>query len=129
MPRIFTPVDISQEEKEVRKDYFDRHTPVVLCDNYATEGEKFKVKIRLGTEYNHPDDPEHFINYVQLWNRETFIAEAHFAPGTLGNKPEHVEVDFYIVPGPVTMNLSAMSVCTKHGLWQSVSREVSIRKR
>ena len=44
MPRIFNPVDISQEEKEIRKDYFDRHTPVVICDNYATEGEKFKVK-------------------------------------------------------------------------------------
>ena len=129
MPRIFNPVDISKEEKEVRKDYFDRHTPVVICDNHATEGEKFKVKIRIGTEYNHPDDPDHFINYVQLWNRETFIAEAHFAPGTLGNVPEHVEVDFYVVPGPVTMNLSAMSVCTKHGLWQSESREVSIRKR
>lgn len=128
MPRIFNPVDISQEEKEVRKDYFDRHTPVVVCDSYATEGEKFKVKVRVGTEYNHPDDPDHFITYVQLWNRETFIAEAHFAPGTLGSKPEHVEVDFYLVPGPVTMNLSAMSVCTKHGLWQSESREVSIRK-
>ena len=75
MPRIFNPVDISQEEKEVRKDYFDRHTPVVICDDYATEGVKFKVKIRLGTEYMHPDDPDHFISYVQLWNRETFIAE------------------------------------------------------
>jgi superoxide reductase len=129
MPRIFNPVDISKEEKELRKDYFDRHTPVIICDDIATEGEKFKVKVRLGTEYNHPDDPDHFISYVQLWNRETFIAEAHFAPGTLGNKPGHVEVDFYIVPGGVSMNLSAMSTCTKHGLWQSLSREVSIRKR
>ena len=57
-----------------------------------------------------------------------FLAEAHFAPGALGNKAEHVEVDFYIVPGSVSMNLSAMSVCTKHGLWQSESREVTIRK-
>jgi len=51
MPRIFNPVDISQEEKELRKDYFDRHTPVLICDSHAAEGEKFKVKIRLGTEY------------------------------------------------------------------------------
>ena len=128
MPRIFKAVDISKEEKELRKDYFDRHTPHIHCDSYAIEGEKFKVKVRLGTAYTHPDDPDHFIKYVQLWNRETFLAEAHFAPGTLGNNPEHVEVDFYMVPGPVTMNLSAMSVCTKHGLWQSESKEVSIRK-
>lgn len=121
-------MDITQEEKEVRKDYFDRHTPVVHCDPFAKEGEKFRVKVRLGTEYTHPDDPDHHIKYVQLWNRETFLAEAHFAPGAMGNRSEHVEVDFYIVPGPVSMNLSAMSACTKHGLWQSESKEVTVRK-
>lgn len=128
MPRVFSPVDINKEEKEVRKDYFDRHTPVVLCDESAREGEKFRVKVRLGTEYSHPDDPDHFIKYVQLWNRETFLAEAHFAPGALGSNPGHVEVDFYIVPGAVSMNLSAMSVCTKHGLWQSEPKEVTVKK-
>ena len=128
MPRVFNPVDISKEEKEVRKDYFDRHTPVVMCEDFANEGRKFKVKVRLGTAYSHPDDPDHFIKYVQLWNRETFLAEAHFAPGALGNRPEQVEVDFYIVPGPVSMNLSAMAVCTKHGLWQSESKEVTVKK-
>jgi len=128
MPRIFTPVDISNEEKEVRKDYFDRHTPVVVCDGTAREGEKLRVKVRMGTEYTHPDDPDHFIKYIQLWNRETFLAEAHFAPGSLGNRTGHAEVDFYIVPGAVSLNLSAMAVCTKHGLWQSEPKEVKIIK-
>jgi len=128
MPRVFNPVDISQEEKEVRKDYFDRHTPVIECDAFAKEGEKFRVKVRLGSEYNHPDDADHHIKYIQLWNRETFLAEVHFAPGVLGSKAEQAEVDFYITPGPVSMNLSAMAVCTKHGLWQSESKEISVRK-
>ncbi|MFC2129395.1 desulfoferrodoxin family protein [Bacteroidota bacterium] len=126
MPRVFTPVDISQEEKEVRKDYFDRHTPVIYCNDTAKEGEKLKVKVKLGTEYSHPDAPEHYISYIQLWNRETFLAETHFTPGVLGSKPGFVEIDFYIVPGPVSMNLSAMAVCTNHGLWQSESKEVKI---
>lgn len=125
MPRVFTPVDISLEEKEVRKDYFDRHTPVIICDKQARRGEKFKVKVRMGTEYPHPDDADHYISYVQLWNRETFIAEIHFAPGALGGQAGHVEVDFFIVP-KMTMNLAAMAVCTKHGLWQSESVEVSV---
>lgn len=126
MPRVFKPVDITKEEKEVRKDYFDRHTPVIICDDTVKEGEKFKVKVKLGTEYSHPDQPDHFINYIQLWNRETFLAETHFAPGVLGNKSGFAEVDFYIVAGPVSMNLSAMAVCTNHGLWQSESKEVKI---
>lgn len=128
MPRVFTPVDISNEEKEVRKDYFDRHTPVIYCNKTAKEGEKFRVKVKLGTEYSHPDEPNHYISYVQLWNRETFLAEAHFTPGVLGNKPGYLEVDFYLVPGPVSMNLTAMAVCTNHGLWQSESKEVKIAK-
>jgi superoxide reductase len=125
MPRVFKAVDIAKEEKEIRKDYFDRHTPRVICDSSAKRGEKFKVKVILGEEYSHPDDPDHFISYIQLWNRETFLAEAHFTPGMLGNEPEHVEVDFYIIPRQ-SMNLSAMAVCTKHGLWQSSSVEVNV---
>ncbi len=125
MPRVFKPVDISLEEKEIRKDYFDRHTPRIICDKEVRRGEKFKVKIKIGNEYQHPDDFDHYISYVQLWNRETFIAEAHFVPGIFGNKPNHIEVDFYIVPS-VSMNLTAMAVCTKHGLWQSEEIHVKV---
>lgn len=128
MPRIFNAVDISKEEKEIRKDYFDRHTPVIHCAGSAKEGEKIKVKVKVGSEYPHPDEPAHFISYIQLWNRETFLAEAHFTPGVLGNRPGFVEVDFYIVPGAVSMNLTAMAVCTNHGLWQSEPKEVKISK-
>ena len=63
---------------------------------------------------------------TKIADDETFLAEAHFAPGALGNRTEHAEVDFYIVPGAVSMNLSAMAVCTKHGLWQSEPKEVKI---
>ncbi len=125
MPRVFKPVDITKEEKEVKKDYFDRHTPRIICEDTAKKGEKFKIKVIIGSQYEHPDEPDHYIQYVQLWNRETFLAEAHFTPGTLGNKPDHVEIDFYIVPS-VSMNLAAMSVCTKHGLWQSEERAVKV---
>ncbi len=79
----------------------------------------------LGKDYPHPDDHDHFIQYVQLWNRQSLLAEATFISGALGNIPGHVEVDFFIVPGG-KMNLSAMSYCTKHGLWQSENVEVLV---
>lgn len=125
MPRVIIPVDTTSLDKELMKDYFDRHTPVVICEDKANRGEKLRVKVKIGKDYQHPDDYDHFISYVQLWNRETFLAAVHFTPGVLGNKSEHVEVDFYIVP-KVSMNLSAMSSCTKHGLWQSEERFVKV---
>lgn len=125
MPKVVQPVDISKDENEARKDYFDRHTPHVICENSAKKGEKFKVKIMMGENYPHPDDYDHYIQYVQLWNRETLLAEARFTAGALGNIPGHVEVDFNIVPSG-SMILSAMSFCTKHGLWQSENQEVKV---
>ena len=124
MPRIFSATDIDREEKESRKDYFDRHIPVVICENRARKGEKFAVRIRVGTEYTHPDDHNHYIKYVQLWNREVLLAQAEFPPGTLGNQKSQVEVTFHIIP-KASMNLRAMSYCTNHGLWQSEPVEVT----
>ena len=125
MPTIFKPVDINSLEKEVQKDYFDRHSPMIICEETTKEGEKFFVKVRVGNEYVHPDDGGHFISLIQLWDRETLLAEARMFPGTMGNKPGHAEIDFYIVP-KVSMNLTAMSYCTKHGLWQSEPKAVKV---
>ncbi len=118
-------VDISTIEREAKKDYIDRHSPFIHCEDAAKEGEKFTVKVKLGNEYTHPDDFDHYIANVQLWNRETLLAEATFTPGTLGNKPGHVEVDFNIVPSR-DMKLLATAYCTKHGLWHSDEKEVAV---
>jgi superoxide reductase len=111
-------VDISTVEREAKKDYIDRHSPFVHCEKAATKGEKFKVKVKLGDEYMHPDDFDHYISTVQLWNGEVLLAESEHKAGSLGNQPGHLEVDFYIVPTK-KLALTATAYCTKHGLWHS----------
>ncbi len=125
MPRVFKYSDIINPEKDVQKDYFDRHSPIIICDDTAKEGEKFLVKVRVGNEYKHPAEGDHYISYIQLWNRETLLAEARFLPEMLGNLPGNVEIDFFVVP-KVSMNLVAMSYCTKHGLWESEPKNVKV---
>ena len=120
-------VDISTIDREAKKDYIDRHSPFIHCDKSAKKGEKFAVTVKLGDEYPHPDDFDHYIEYVQLWNREAMLATAHFTPGALGNMAGHVEVVFNIVPTK-GMKLTAMSYCTKHGLWQSDEIEVEVNE-
>lgn len=126
MPRVFKVTEIDKDEKELRKDYFDRHTPVILCPDQVSKGEKFEVKVRIGSDYAHPDDFNHFISYIQLWNRETLLAETRYLPGTFGNKPGNPEVAFFIVAPEVSMNLSAMCLCTQHGLWMSDAKTVKV---
>ena len=125
MPKINRYQDISQIDKEAKKDYIDRHSPFIHCEDSAKKGQKFKVKVKVGNEYSHPDDFDHYIAYVQLWNKDTLLAEATFTPGTLANQKEQVEVDFYIVPTS-NLKLTAMAYCTKHGLWESEVKEVSV---
>ncbi len=119
-------VDIDTIEREAKKDYIDRHSAFVHCEKEAKLGEAFKVKVRVGDEYKHPDDADHYIAWVQLWNGEKMLAKADFIEGALGNEPGNVEVEFNIVPKK-NMKLIAMAFCTKHGLWQSEEIEVEVK--
>ena len=110
-------VDISTIDREAKKDYIDRHSAFVHCEKSATKGEKFKVKVQVGDEYPHPDDFDHYISYVQLWDGEKMLAQATYNAGTFG-MATNLEVDFYVIPSK-KMKLTAMAYCTKHGLWQS----------
>lgn len=125
MPKINRYVDIDTVEREAKKDYIDRHSPFVHCEASAKKGEKFAVKVKVGNEYTHPDDFDHYISYVQLFNGETMLGQATFTPGTLGNEKSQVEVDFHIIPKG-NLTLTAVSYCTKHGVWESDPVQVEV---
>ncbi len=119
-------VDISTLDKEAKKDYIDRHSAFLNCETEAEAGKKLKVNVRVGNEYMHPDDADHYIAYVQIWNGEKMLAQTNFIEGAMGNAPQNLEVDFYIVPTK-DMKLTAYAFCTKHGLWESDMKKVTIK--
>ncbi|MBF0369265.1 MAG: class II SORL domain-containing protein [Magnetococcales bacterium] len=128
MPKINRYVDISQVDKEAKKDYIDRHSPFIECASSAKDSVKFPVTVRMGQEYSHPDDADHYIKSMQLYNGPTLLAEASFTSGALGgtgNKSQ-AEVTFNIIPSGNKMRLTALAYCTKHGLWECDPVEVSV---
>ncbi|MBF0444116.1 MAG: class II SORL domain-containing protein [Magnetococcales bacterium] len=128
MPKINRYVDISEVDKEAKKDYIDRHSPFIECASQAKAGEKFPVTVRMGQEYSHPDDTDHFIKSMQLFNGETLLAEANFVSGTMGGQGQknQAEVTFNVIPSGSKMRLTALSYCTKHGLWECDPVEVTV---
>lgn len=118
--------DISAIDREAKKDYIDRHSAFIQCADEAVAGEKFKVNVKIGNEYMHPDDADHYISYIQLWNGEKMLAQTNLIEGAMGNVPQNLEVDFYIVPSR-KMKLTAYAFCTKHGLWESDMKEVEVK--
>ncbi len=128
MPTVNRYVDITEVDREQKKDYIDRHSPFVHCAAEAKAGEVFAVTVKMGNEYAHPDDQDHFIRSLQLYNGSTLLAEASFQAGTLGGDGSkgNTEVTFNMVPSAGKLSLSAMSYCTKHGLWESDPVEVQV---
>ena len=128
MPVINRYQDIDQVERETRKDYIDRHSPFIQCAGTAKSGEKFPVTVTMGNAYSHPDDNDHYIRSIQLYNGQTLIGEASFPPGTLGGNgaKSQAEVTFNLVPTTDALSLTALSYCTKHGLWECDPIEVAV---
>lgn len=126
MPKINRYVDIDSVEREAKKDYIDRHSPFIHAADSAKAGEKFAVTVKMGNEYSHPDDFDHYISSISLFNGETLLAKAEFMSGALGNEKGHQEVVFNIVPTGKKLNLVAHGYCTKHGIWESDPKVVEV---
>ena len=119
MPKINVYENIDQVEREAKKDLIDRHSPFITVAGVAKKGEMLSVNVKMGNEYTHPDDFDHYIESITLYNGETKLAAAAFVPGTLGNEKSHAEVTFNIRPMGKKLNLVAHGYCTKHGIWES----------
>ena len=126
MPKVNVYENIDNVEREAKKDLIDRHSPFITVEGEAKKGETLKVNVKMGNEYTHPDDFDHFIESITLFNGETKLAMASFVPGTLGNEKSHAEVTFTIRPMGKKLNLVAHGYCTKHGIWESTALEVAV---
>ena len=126
MPKVHVYENIDNVEREAKKDLIDRHSPFITVEGEAKKGETLKVNVKMGNEYTHPDDFDHFIESITLFNGETKLAMASFVPGTLGNEKSHCEVTFTIRPMGKKLNLVAHGYCTKHGIWESTKVVVEV---
>ncbi len=127
MPKINVYTDISEIDKEAKKDLIDRHSPFIHCNETAKAGEPFEVRVQVGNEYSHPDDHDHYIQKVALYNRDTKLAETEFLSGALGGQgvKGQASVTFRIVLSK-SAKLVAHAYCTKHGIWEGIPVDVKV---
>lgn len=120
MPKINRYVDISEVEREAKKDYIDRHSAFIHCEGNAEAGKPFAVTVKVGDAYQHPDDMNHYISTVTLYNKDTKLAEATFFAGSQGgqDKKGNTTVTFEVVLDK-DAEFVAHAFCTQHGLWES----------
>ena len=90
-----------------------KHVPTIEAQEHVKAREPFDVKVTIGKELPHPDEGGHFIQWIELYADDAYLARFDFTPTVSG--------------GPVTITcklnydttLIARVRCNLHGLWES----------
>jgi len=97
-----------------------KHTPVLSIDSPVKAGEPTNVTVKVGS-IPHPNENEHFIQWVTLFAGKIFLARFDFT--AMMTEPEvTIPIRLY---HQGTRTLRALSRCNLHGLWEG-SLEVNV---
>ncbi|UCE45815.1 MAG: class II SORL domain-containing protein [Methanobacteriota archaeon] len=92
-------------------DFEKKHTPTIKAPDTVKPGEFFDVTIEVGKAVSHPNEPGHFIQWIELYSGPTFIARVDLTPAladtavTIPVRLEHLHP------------LKAIARCNLHGAW------------
>ncbi len=89
-----------------------KHVPVVDAPDSVKVGECFEVTVEVGKLLAHPNEHQHFIQFVDVYADETFLARADFSSVKACPK-----VTFCLgLEGPAE-ELRVYEHCNMHGTW------------
>lgn len=93
---------------EAAGDFEKKHTPRIGIEE--NDGKTF-VWVRVGHYVPHPNQPDHYIQWIELQAGGNTIARFDLSP--VATDP-HVRVQVALDPGTV---VRAIAYCNLHGLW------------
>jgi len=102
--RVIDPLNITDLEK--------KHTPFLDVPEKVRRGQPFPVNIEVGKLLGHPNRSDHFIDVIDLYADETFLARVDLT--AISTQPKvtlSISLD-----GPVG-ELRAYGRCIMHGVW------------
>ena len=92
-------------------DFEKKHTPVIRTPDTVKKGEVFSAIVEVGKIVTHPNEPGHFIQWVELYSGDTFLGRAELTPVltdpvvTFAVRLDHIHP------------LKAVARCNLHGVW------------
>jgi len=110
---IFCSVN-TVEDTEYASDLEKKHLPVIAAPKKVKKGERFEVTIEIGKLLKHPNEPGHFIQFIELYADDTYLARMDFTAQTT----EPV-MKTYVVLNNTYEKLCAYCRCNLHGTWEN----------
>ena len=91
-----------------------KHHPVITAPEKVKAGECFEVTIEVGKLLEHPNQPAHFIEFVELYAGDVYLSRLAL---TAQMSCPTMKV---CVSLPKDMgDLRAFTLCNLHGIWES----------
>ena len=90
-----------------------KHVPVISAPEKVEKGKCFEVTVEVGKYKDHPNEPGHFIEFVELYADETYLGRAHFAHTTTCPT-----ATFCVALDHIHKQLRAFERCNLHGTWE-----------
>ena len=91
----------------------EKHTASISAPDKVKAGEPFKVRLEVGKELAHPNEPKHFIRGLDLYQDYVHVAGFQFEPG---RSAPVVEAAVILKKSGT---LQAFVNCNLHGVWES----------
>jgi superoxide reductase len=104
------------KDKENISDLEKKHTPVIQAPDTVKKGEPFDVIVEVGKLKEHPNELDHFIQAIELYSGNTFLARAD-----LRSKQSFPKVSFTVAVDH-EHPLRAFEICNLHGTWEGTKR-------
>jgi superoxide reductase len=109
---IFCGVNIVQNSDQA-SDLERKHVPIITAPDRVKKGECFEVTVEVGKLLKHPNEPGHFIQFVELYAGQTYLARMDFtARTTCPTMKVCVALDHS------HGKLRAFERCNLHGCWE-----------
>lgn len=110
---LFCGVNIAKDPNSMT-DLEKKHLPVITAPKSVKKGECFEVTVEVGKLLEHPNEPGHFIYFIELYADETYLARMDFtAKTTCPTMKACVALDH------IHGKLRAFDRCNLHGTWES----------
>jgi superoxide reductase len=110
---LFAQVN-TPEDTENPTDLEKKHIPIISAPDTVKPGECFEVTVEVGKLLKHPNEPAHFIEFVELYAGHVYLARMHFtAKTTCPTMKTSVALEKDCGP------LRAFERCNLHGVWEA----------
>ena len=107
---------------EEMTDLEKKHTPIIEAPAIVKKREPFEVSVEVGKLLAHPNENGHFVEWIELFSGDTFLARVSLEPRLTVPRVK------FVMALDHGHDLIAQERCNLHGVWESQAFAIEIEE-